>query len=90
MTEPVVDARLAEPYATKKEYRGAIERARAAAQAYFAGDELVMDDGDYDSLIARLTATEERSRPGAPTTRRQRRSPPGWRSWATSCIASRC
>jgi len=57
--EPVVDARLAEPFAKKAEYRAAIERIRAAARAYFAGDELVMDDGDYDALVARVTATEQ-------------------------------
>lgn len=57
--EPVVDARLAEPFTAKKDYRAAIERARDAAKAYFAGDGLVMDDGDYDALMARITATEE-------------------------------
>lgn len=59
MTEPVVDAKLALPFASRKEYRAAIEDVREAARAYFAGDELVMDDGDYDALIARVTATEQ-------------------------------
>ncbi|WP_027346870.1 NAD-dependent DNA ligase LigA [Hamadaea tsunoensis] len=56
--EPVVDAQLAEPFPTPAAYAAAIEQARAAAQAYFAGGELMLDDGDYDALMARLSATE--------------------------------
>jgi DNA ligase (NAD+) len=56
---PVVDARQAEPFPNAKAYHAAIEQVRAAAAAYFAGDELLMDDADYDALVARLAATED-------------------------------
>ncbi len=55
---PVVDAAVAVPFSTAAAYRTAIERVRAAAEAYFAGSDLVLDDAAYDALIARLTATE--------------------------------
>jgi DNA ligase (NAD+) len=57
---PVVDAERAEPFPTTEAYAEAIEKVRAAAAAYFAGSDLVLDDAAYDALIARLTATEAR------------------------------
>jgi DNA ligase (NAD+) len=58
---PVVDAGRAEPFADVEEYRTAITTIRAAAAAYYAGDGLVMDDADYDALMARVGATEASS-----------------------------
>ncbi|MEV4640583.1 NAD-dependent DNA ligase LigA [Actinoplanes sp. NPDC049548] len=55
---PVVDAAHAEPYATRDEYVAAIGRIRSAAEAYYAGAGLVMDDAIYDALLARVAATE--------------------------------
>lgn len=60
---PVVDAAHAEPYATRGEYAGAIGRIRSAAEAYYAGADLVMDDAAYDALLARVAATES-AQPG--------------------------
>jgi DNA ligase (NAD+) len=62
---PVVDANRAVPFPTLEAYTDAIKQVRAAASAYFAGSDLVLDDASYDALIARLTATEEQQ--------------PGWR-----------
>ncbi|OJF09722.1 NAD-dependent DNA ligase LigA [Couchioplanes caeruleus] len=59
---PVVDAAHAAPHAARDEYAAAIGRIRSAAEAYYAGSELVMDDATYDALLARVTATE-RDRP---------------------------
>lgn len=56
--DPVVDARLAEPYPSEAEYGGAVAAIRAAAESYYAGADLAMDDAAYDSLVARVAATE--------------------------------
>lgn len=42
------------------EFDQAVDRVRAAAAAYFAGEPLVMSDGDYDLLVARIAATVQR------------------------------
>jgi DNA ligase (NAD+) len=55
---PVVDPGQADAFEVVEAYRAAVEQARAAAVAYFAGGELVLDDATYDGLIARLAATE--------------------------------
>ncbi|PRY32321.1 NAD-dependent DNA ligase LigA [Pseudosporangium ferrugineum] len=55
---PVVDAAHAEPYAGREEYADAIRQIRSAAEAYYAGAGLVMDDATYDALLARVAATE--------------------------------
>lgn len=55
---PVVDALKAEPFPTRDAYAEGIDQVRAAAAAYFAGSDLVLDDATYDALIARLNATE--------------------------------
>ncbi len=55
---PVVDPGQAIPFRTAKAYAAAADQARAAAAAYFTGGDLVLDDADYDALIARLSATE--------------------------------
>ncbi|MEV6597818.1 NAD-dependent DNA ligase LigA [Actinoplanes sp. NPDC051346] len=60
---PVVDAAHAAPFATRDEYAAAIGRIRSAAEVYYAGGDLVMDDATYDALLARVTATE-RAQPG--------------------------
>jgi DNA ligase (NAD+) len=56
---PVVDAAHAAAFGSREEYRAAIERMRAAATAYYAGGDLVMDDATYDALLARTAATEQ-------------------------------
>ncbi|HEX6869469.1 MAG TPA: NAD-dependent DNA ligase LigA [Micromonosporaceae bacterium] len=56
--DPVVDPALATPFEREELYRAAIEQVRAAADAYYNGADLVMDDASYDGLIARVTATE--------------------------------
>ena len=56
---PVVDASQAEPFPNAKAYHAAIEQVRAAAAAYFAGDELLMDDADYDKQTGALEAGEQ-------------------------------
>lgn len=55
---PVVDAAKATRFDTVDEYRDAIGRIRSAAEAYYAGGDLVMDDAAYDALLARTAATE--------------------------------
>ena len=60
---PVVDAARATPYDTADDYFAAIAQIRAAAGAYYAGDDLAMDDATYDALLARATATEQ-AQPG--------------------------
>ena len=55
---PVVDPGQAIPFRTAKAYAAAVDQARAAAAAYYAGSDLVIDDADYDALIARVAATE--------------------------------
>jgi DNA ligase (NAD+) len=54
----VVDAVLAEPYASAAAYRSAVGEVRSAAAAYYSGPDLVMDDATYDALLARIMATE--------------------------------
>jgi len=54
----VVDASKATPFADKDAYLAAIGQVRAAATAYFAGGDLLLDDASYDALIARVSATE--------------------------------
>lgn len=56
--DPVVDARHAEPYPGEAEYGAAVAAIRAAAGAYYAGTDLVIDDAEYDALVARVAATE--------------------------------
>jgi DNA ligase (NAD+) len=56
--DPVVDARRAEPYPDEAAYTGAVATIRSAAEAYYAGNELAMDDAAYDALVARVAATE--------------------------------
>jgi NAD-dependent DNA ligase adenylation domain len=58
VADPVVDAARAVPFDTRKVYEAAIKQVRAAAEAYLAGGELLVDDAVYDALVARLTATE--------------------------------
>ncbi|GAA2631177.1 NAD-dependent DNA ligase LigA [Dactylosporangium fulvum] len=59
MTEElVVDARVAEPFLSPEDYRAAVEEIRSAAALYYGGAELAMDDAVYDSLMARVAATE--------------------------------
>ncbi|GID93068.1 DNA ligase 2 [Amorphoplanes digitatis] len=60
---PVVDAAKAARFDTVEDYREAIARIRPAAEAYYAGDDLAMDDATYDALLARISATE-RAEPG--------------------------
>jgi DNA ligase (NAD+) len=55
---PVVDAARAARFDTADEYRDAIRRIRSAAEAYYAGGDLAMDDAAYDALLARTAATE--------------------------------
>ncbi|MEU7908058.1 NAD-dependent DNA ligase LigA [Actinoplanes sp. NPDC049118] len=69
---PVVDAAKAARFDTVGEYREAIARIRPAAEVYYAGGDLAMDDATYDALLARVAATE-RAEPswaeaGSPTT----------------------
>jgi DNA ligase (NAD+) len=68
---PVVDANHAAAYDTPAGYRAAITEIRAAAAAYYTGDDIVMDDATYDALLARVTATEaahpQWARPDSPT-----------------------
>jgi DNA ligase (NAD+) len=56
--EPVVDVAEAAPFPEVEEYRAAVERIRAAAEAYYSGPDLAMDDATYDALMARVAATE--------------------------------
>ncbi|BCB77503.1 NAD-dependent DNA ligase LigA [Phytohabitans flavus] len=56
--DPVVDAAEATPFPDVEEYRAAVERIRAAAEAYYSGPDLAMDDATYDGLMARVAATE--------------------------------
>lgn len=56
--DPVVDAAEAAPFPDVDEYRTAVERIRTAAEAYYSGPDLAMDDATYDGLMARVTATE--------------------------------
>lgn len=49
---------MAEPFDTVAEYDAAIARITDAAAAYYSGPELVMDDADYDALMARVAASE--------------------------------
>ncbi|GIJ58657.1 NAD-dependent DNA ligase LigA [Virgisporangium aurantiacum] len=56
--DPVVDARLAEPFPDEAGYRDAVAAIRSAAEAYYAGTDLVIDDAAYDALVARVAATE--------------------------------
>ena len=58
VVDPVVDARLAEPYPDEAAYREAVAAIRSAAGAYYAGTDLVIDDAAYDALVARVAATE--------------------------------
>ncbi|MEU8001607.1 NAD-dependent DNA ligase LigA [Catellatospora sp. NPDC049111] len=55
---PVVDPAHAQPFSNLEDYRAAIERTQQAAAAYYTGSGLVMDDADYDALVARIAATE--------------------------------
>ncbi|GAB7039481.1 MULTISPECIES: NAD-dependent DNA ligase LigA [Catenuloplanes] len=55
---PVVDAAHAAPFETADDYREAITRMREAASAYYAGEDIVMDDATYDALFARVSASE--------------------------------
>ncbi|MCP2323537.1 DNA ligase (NAD+) [Hamadaea flava] len=57
-TDPVVDPAHAQPFYTHDEYSTAVAQARGASAAYFKGGDLVLDDADYDALIARIAATE--------------------------------
>jgi DNA ligase (NAD+) len=61
--DPVVDAAHAVPFDTAEGYAAAIAQIRAASAAYYAGEDLAMDDAAYDALLARVTATEQ-ARPG--------------------------
>jgi DNA ligase (NAD+) len=56
--DPVVDASLAEPFETVGDYQAAIAHIRSAAEAYYGGSELKLDDTTYDALLARVAATE--------------------------------
>jgi DNA ligase (NAD+) len=56
--DPVVDAALAEPFESAAAYRSAVAEVRSAATAYYSGPDLVMDDGTYDALMARVAADE--------------------------------
>ena len=58
ITVAVVDATRAEPFATVEQYWVAVEQARAASAAYYAGADQTVDDATYDALIARMQATE--------------------------------
>ncbi|MFG2044221.1 NAD-dependent DNA ligase LigA [Dactylosporangium sp. NPDC048998] len=51
---------MTEPFDTVDEYRTAISQIRDAAAAYYSGPDLAMDDADYDTLMARVAATEDR------------------------------
>ncbi|WP_144122984.1 NAD-dependent DNA ligase LigA [Catellatospora sichuanensis] len=55
---PVVDPAHARPHPTAGEYRSAVEQARRAAAAYYAGEQTPLDDADYDALYARIVASE--------------------------------
>ncbi|GAA4443015.1 NAD-dependent DNA ligase LigA [Phytohabitans houttuyneae] len=69
--DPVVDAAEAAPFEDAGEYRAAVERIRGAAEAYYSGSDLAMDDATYDGLMARVLATEatrpEWKEAGSPT-----------------------
>lgn len=54
----VVDPAHAQPYPGRDEYLAAVEQARRAAAAYYAGEQLLLDDADYDALFARIAASE--------------------------------
>jgi DNA ligase (NAD+) len=56
--DPVVDAAEAAPFPDAEQYRAAVERIRLAAEAYYSGSDLAMDDATYDGLMARVMATE--------------------------------
>ncbi|MER7007133.1 NAD-dependent DNA ligase LigA [Dactylosporangium sp. NPDC000555] len=51
---------MTEPFDTAAEYRTAISQIREAAAAYYSGPDLAIDDADYDALMARVAATEDR------------------------------
>lgn len=55
---PIVDPAHARPHPTRDEYRSAVEQARSAAAAYYAGEQSPLDDADYDALYARIVASE--------------------------------
>ena len=46
-------------YRTQKEYDAAVSRAVLAAEAYYNGDTLEMDDATYDALLRSVEATEK-------------------------------
>lgn len=46
------------PFQNEDEYRNAVARAAAAAGAYYDDEALLMDDGEYDELVARIASTE--------------------------------
>ncbi|MFE6610166.1 NAD-dependent DNA ligase LigA [Amycolatopsis sp. NPDC057786] len=56
--EAVVDPGQALPFATRQRYAEAIEQVKAAASAYYDGDEMLVDDATYDAVLARIAATE--------------------------------
>jgi DNA ligase (NAD+) len=56
--DPVVDATRAEPFDSPEAYGAAIAEIRAAAESYYGGSDLAMDDATYDALMARVSATE--------------------------------
>ncbi|HWM07017.1 MAG TPA: NAD-dependent DNA ligase LigA [Actinophytocola sp.] len=55
---PVVDPAVAAPFEAIEDYATAVAEIRAAALAYYQGADLLMDDADYDALLARVAATE--------------------------------
>jgi DNA ligase (NAD+) len=50
---------IAEPFSTLKAYTQAVDKALAAAQAYYHDADLKMDDDSYDSLLFSLLETEK-------------------------------
>lgn len=53
-----VDPAKAKPFPSAARYERALAEIRAAAAAYYAGQDVLMDDDAYDALLARAIATE--------------------------------
>lgn len=53
-----VDPAKAKPFPSAARYEKALAEIRAAAAAYYAGSDVLMDDDTYDALLARALATE--------------------------------
>ncbi|WP_155370854.1 NAD-dependent DNA ligase LigA [Catellatospora vulcania] len=55
---PIVDPAHAQAHPTRDGYLQAVAQARRAAAAYYAGEQALLDDAEYDALYARIVASE--------------------------------